>query len=271
MKTKNSTRRHSGHRIPEFLSHARPMIGEFANWTRYFEHNAHRFDEVNWAECAMTRNECKAVSYSIRQFQHGEQSEGKNLRRFATQLGDPDYRAAIGLFIAEEQQHADGLGRFLDQNRIERLEGHWIDNIFRRIRKMAGLELAICTLLTAELVAAVYYKALMHATQSIALKQICRRILRDEEMHINFQSAALRTWYKRRPRWRTRLSRWLHRVFNACVAMVVAVQHRRALRAGGMGMAAFTLDVMERFDRADAMITGQSTIRIRPPQAMAAG
>ena len=46
-------------------------------------------------------------------------------------------------------------------------------------------------LLTAEVVGTVYFRALYHATYSGLLQQLCLRLIRDEEMHVNFQCFTL--------------------------------------------------------------------------------
>ncbi|MEJ7665450.1 MAG: hypothetical protein WKG07_40965 [Hymenobacter sp.] len=116
------------------------------------------------------------------------------------------------LFIKEEQTHAAVLGRFMDQQGIPRLRGHWLDAAFRGLRRVLGLEHTLRVLLTAEVVAAVYYRALFSATYSGLLQQLCRRIILDEEMHLNFQCFALRhlsagrggvgRWLRRAPAYR---------------------------------------------------------------------
>src|SRR6185369_15651809 len=91
----------------------------------------------------------------------------------------------------EEQGHSGMLGRFLDRERIPRLTSHWVDGIFRRLRKLAGLEVCAMVLVTAEVLAVPFYQALRDATRSRLLRSICVRILCDEAAHLNYQALTL--------------------------------------------------------------------------------
>jgi hypothetical protein len=76
------------------------------------------------------------------------------------------------------------LGRYMDKENIPKIREHWLVNIFRWLRKRAGLENTLTVLFTAEIISKVYYKALANATQSDILKKICTQILYDEDFHI---------------------------------------------------------------------------------------
>ena len=104
---------------------------------------------------------------------------------------DSCFVPALQLFIAEEQEHSGILGRFLDREGIPRLTNHWLDEIFRRLRKLAGLEACATVLVTAEVLAIPFYQALRDATGSPLLRAICVRILCDEAAHLNYQALTL--------------------------------------------------------------------------------
>lgn len=213
-------------------------------WCDYFQANAQRLLPILWeASAGLTEAERDAVAHSIRIFQLGETGEGRHITRaageYAANSGDVHYPAALRMFIEEEHRHAALLGRFLDGAGIPRLTKQWSDGIFRRLRHFAGLEMAICVLLTAELIAKIYYAALHAATGSIVLRRICEQILRDEAMHVRFQSERL--WILRRGRGRiardgaVALQGLLF--FMTCV--VFWISHRRMLRAGGFSLRRF--------------------------------
>lgn len=67
----------------------------------------------------------------------------------------------------------------------------WIDDIFRLLRKLMGLECEVIILVTAEMIALSYYTALSNATNSALLKTICRQMLNDELKHVILQSDTL--------------------------------------------------------------------------------
>jgi hypothetical protein len=134
--------------------------------------------------------ECRLVARSIQQFQLGEWARGRGLVRRASLhpvlSTDLWFLPSLELFIAEEQHHSQMLGRFLDRENIPRLGGHWIDSTFRRLRKLAGLELCAMVLVTAEVLAVPFYQALGDATGSPLLRSICVHILRDEAAHLHY-------------------------------------------------------------------------------------
>src|SRR5262249_10311893 len=140
---------------------------------------------------------------------------------YAAKTGDTAYVTALGLFIAEEQRHGRDLGRFLDLAGIDRLRSTFADAIFRWLRHLAGLQLSIVVLLTAEIIAMVYYAALRDATRSILLRRLCDQILRDEVEHLRFQGERLAILRRRWPRLLVHLGHAAHRAFMAVVALVV--------------------------------------------------
>src|SRR6266581_2244461 len=81
--------------------------------------------------------------------------------------------------------------RLLGRERIPRLTNHWLDRIFRRLRKLAGLEACAAVLVTAEVLAIPFYQALRDATGSPLLRAICVRILCDEAAHLNYQALTI--------------------------------------------------------------------------------
>lgn len=179
--------------------------------------------------------ECEQIRTSIQEFQLGEQSEGRNLKRaahaYATRSGDWAYLAAMKLFIREEQRHAALLGTFMDNAGLARIQSNWVDSVFRKLRRLAGLEVSICVLLTAEVIAQVYYHALFDATQSATLRVICRRILKDEQQHVRFQSERLAILRQRRSRPLTGTAVLLQRLLFAGTSLIVWRGHRRVFRA----------------------------------------
>ncbi|HXT58180.1 MAG TPA: ferritin-like domain-containing protein [Pirellulales bacterium] len=220
-----------------------------AAWLEYFKRNAEALRPIPWCEGVdLTAAEREAVGGSVATFQIGEMGSGRHLMaaaaRHAAAYGDEDYLAALRLFIAEEQRHGRELGRWLDLAGIPRIERHWTNGVFRRVRQLAGLELMISLLLAAEVMAKVYYAALGKATKSVVLRRLCEQILKDEVAHIRFQSQRLAIL--RRRRWRTSLllTNAVHRLLFGATAIVVWQTHRRALVAGGLRFRGFWRKVM---------------------------
>ncbi|WP_162910874.1 ferritin-like domain-containing protein [Hymenobacter oligotrophus] len=227
----------------------------FADWTAYFRANQNHLAELSWDDTyRLTERERRAAGRSLQHFQRGESSEGHHLYHHAQTSHDADYLAAMRLFIAEEQGHAKVLGRFLDVQGLPRLRVCFTDNVFRWLRRLSNWEHTIRLLLTAEIIAAVYYRALYHATYSGLLQQICLRILRDERQHIAFQCSTLRYLRPRRSSLGWWLSQQLHRGLMIGTTAVVWVCYNRTLWAGGMGPVGFAAGVAQEWERAQQLL-----------------
>jgi hypothetical protein len=207
-------------------------------WCDYFQANANRLLTIPW-ECGVgfTAAERSVVARSLQTFQLGETGEGRHIMAaagvYAAQSGDAHYPAALRMFIEEEHRHAALLGRVLDMAEIPRLTKQWSDGVFRKLRHLAGLELAICVLLTAELIATIYYAALRAATGSMILRRICEQILRDEAMHVKFQCERLWILRQGRTKWACRSAVALQGLLFFATCVVFWISHRRVLATGG--------------------------------------
>ena len=209
-------------------------------WQQYFERNARSLQPIPWDLGAeLTAEERAWIGPSVQDFQLGESSGGHELLRYATAyahaVGDDALVSAIRLFIAEEQRHARELAHFLQLNDIPLAQTSFRDRAFRALRHLLGkLELSLAVLLTAEIIANVYYAALREASQSRVLRCLCDQILRDEAEHVVFHAEQL-GWLRSR---RSRLSQFftvaLQRflLLNTCV--FVWLFHRHVLRRGGL-------------------------------------
>ena len=243
----------------------------FADFTAYFEANQGRYADLAWDDPhQLTAPELRAVRASLQTFQRGESSEGHFLYARAKRLGDADYLAAMRLFIKEEQTHAAVLGRFLDQQGIARLKGHWLDNIFRGLRRVLSLEHTLRVLLAAEVVAAVYYRALYQATSSGLLQQISRRIVLDEEMHLVFQCATLRQLAAGRNWAGAWLYRQAYRALMAGAALAAYATARPLLQAGGYQLGSFLAAVAGEYLRVERMQQPGALLAVRGAQPLVA-
>lgn len=210
----------------------------FQHWIRAFEQNAGKQDNFKWNENYVLTPEEKQVIYeSIRQFQRGESGEGKYLfqdaKKYVRKCEDDSYMYALRLFIHEEHRHSKYLAAFMEKHQIAKDKGHWVDNFFRWLRHKGNLEVSITVLLTAELIAAVYYKALAKATDSKLLKQICYRILSDEDIHIRFQSYALNRIQKKRNPFLNFYMRFNYALLLCGTVPVVWMCHAKVFRKAG--------------------------------------
>ena len=223
---------------PEPARHSDRLARTSRDWLVHFQRKHQTPPPVPWnAPHRITDEEREAIERSIRIFQLGESGQGTHFIKaacdHAARLGDETYVEALKLFIAEEQGHSGMLGRFMDQQGISRAHHQWSNGMFRALRKLWNLEICIAVLVTAELIAKVYYRALRDATRSPALKAICRQILHDEVDHIYFQAGMLAKIRRDRPRWMQDVARVLHRILMSGTLVAVWLDHHRCFEAGG--------------------------------------
>jgi hypothetical protein len=226
-------------------------------WRSYFRANQQNSGEMPWGDAyKLSFAERRAIQHSIQQFQLGESSEGRRLlnraRAYSRATGDPDFAEALALLVQEEQRHSAYLLGFMRAQRIPELSSHWVDSVFRRLRVLAGLELSLRVLVTAEIIAVPYYRALGRATASRLLNAISSRIVQDEAAHLKFQSSMLsRLGALRRPIVRRLISR-LHRLFLVGTSLVVWREHGSVFRAAGYRFELFLREALAEFAALEA-------------------
>ena len=229
------------------------MYTDLNVWLDHFEYHATRHCSLPAGKPHdLTPYERRLIAASIATFQLGEQSEGQSLLA-AARLHEKAQDAVplaqiIALLIAEEQHHAALLGAFMNEHGIPRKSSDWTDNVFRRVRRLAGFELHLTVLITAELIGKVYYRALEAATGSRQLQTLCRMLVADELAHVGFESDLLRGMQSRKPAPVRAAQAALHRAFFTGTSLVVWLTHRRVLRAAGYRMQTFLRACSAQFD-----------------------
>jgi len=222
-------------------------------WRDHFARNLAVTAMLPWHNApALLPDERAAIHSSIQQFQLGEGSSGRRLLDragiFAAQVGDDAFVPALALFVREEQRHSGQLLRFMEREGIPALSKHWVDQVFRRLRVLAGLELSLRVLVTAEIIAVPYYRALGGATKSPLLRAISEQILEDEAAHLRFQASMLARLGARRshaPHW---LAFRLHKLFLVGTTCVVWRGHRKVFKAAQQSYRALVKDALAEFD-----------------------
>jgi len=209
-------------------------------WLNHFEHHAQRPQCVPHGLSDLLRpDERRLIASSIATFQLGEQSEGRILleaaQSFAHVRRIPALVRITELFIREEQRHAALLRAFMEDHHIALKRSDWTDRIFRHVRRLAGLELCLYVLISAELIGIVYYRALEAATDCQRLVALCRVLVSDELAHVGLESQLLLALRASRTAPVQALIRLAHRAFFALTASVVWLTHRSVLRHGGAG------------------------------------
>lgn len=221
--------------------------GEFARWIVEFEAKARARQVAGDPDLSRGAHLDPAVVRSVQRFQVGESGDGANLIGKADRAGDPEYAAAVRLFVAEERNHARLLELLLNAAGEQTISGDWSDGVFIWLRRAMGLRLELLVLMVAEVVALRYYRALRDGTDDVPTTRIAGLILNDELRHVPFHCQRLRAAFAQvsRPARLVVLALWWVTLLGA--TLVVAVDHGAALRRLGVGRWGFVRDVVVLF------------------------
>lgn len=204
----------------------------YEQWVRYFRYNARRRLHIDFSkEKNIDSTMSQLIIPSIRSFAKGESSNGRYLRnaaqKFAKTTGSRYYPEAVELFIDEENAHSSYLKKYLEYHGIQAKGENVLDVLFRIMRRTAGIRSEVTVLVTAEIIALSYYRALAKATDSDALKSICRQMLHDEIPHVIFQSYTLGQFIN------SLFGKVLRIVLMEVSCLAVWLAYFRVFRAGG--------------------------------------
>src|SRR4051812_30224689 len=158
------------------------------------------------------------------------------------------------LLCAGVERDALCLGRFLAINGIPLVDTTFTDRVFRHLRNLnSSLELSIAVLITAELIAKVYYRVLREATQSVVLRRLCDQILGDEDAHVRFQCGHLRKLRTNRTPAAAVATLAAQRFLFAGTVLLVGCSHRPVVRRGGLTLRGWWAQCWVEFDEAFGM------------------
>lgn len=220
------------------------MLDSLKDWHDYFIQNSLNKDNFTWdAKDTLAQEEKRCIEKSVAAFQLGEYSEGKGLLKsaeiYARQCDDEYLVKITKLFIAEEQNHALLLQRFMTLHQMKLMQRNWTDTIFRRLRKNVGYELSVTVLITAEIISLVYYQALQRSTRSNLLKKICDKILTDEMAHVKYESEMLGSIRQTKSTLSKAIISFLHRFLFIGTVFVVYLSHRKVINRGKYDFSSF--------------------------------
>ena len=222
------------------LCNTKPSAMNTAYWIHHFTANTARNDALPLPEgiTPLPEETRRVVAASLATFQLGESGGGTRLKRYVLLAGPrhglPGYAEAVDCFVREEQSHGALLARVVRHLRGELLRKQWTNSVFRWLRNLVNLEFNIQVLLTAELIAEVYFGMLATRCQDPVVQVTARKILADEMKHLQFQREFLHSRLQRlsplmRGLWRAQFH-LIHRV----TVIVVAWDHRGCLHAHGL-------------------------------------
>lgn len=215
------------------------------HWIHHFEANT----KLNYAmqfpadDCALPGHIREPLARSIAIFQLGESGGGTRLRRYTRSIAALEnlrgYEEAVDMFVREEQSHSALLARTVAHLRGTLLQKQWSNSIFRWMRDLVNLEFNIQVLLTAELIAEAYFGLLALCCPDPVVRQVARKILRDEMGHLSFQRDFLFERLKGLHPVTLRLWCWQFQFIHFATAWVVAWDHRTCFQTMAVGPSAF--------------------------------
>jgi hypothetical protein len=240
--------------MPDCTPTETPIASPYQHWYAHFLGQSESPLASPWTDSyRLCDAERRIISRSVQQFQLGEWARGRGLARRASSHSvlaiNRWFLPSLELFSAEEQCHSRLLGLLLDREKIPRLHSHWVDGVFRHLRKLAGLEVCAMVLVTAEVLAVPFYQALRDSTRSQLLRSICNRILYDEAAHLSYQALTLGLIRRSRSN-RVRVIREVcHSILFHCTALLLWQQHHVVFRAAGWGFRRFWTQARRVFAR----------------------
>lgn len=208
------------------------------DWIGYFKYNNSHLIKLDYSlNDELTEEEKKLVFPSIKAFQIGEGSDGKHLSKtvkdFAERTNYHSFPEIMKWFIFEENRHSQTLKKYLDVYGTEVEQKLWIDNIFRFLRKLIGIECKVIVLVTAEMIALSYYDALSDSTNSKLLKNICEQMLNDELKHVVLQSDTLNRISLDRSKLVNNISRTIRKAMMSITSFIVWRKYKKVFEKGG--------------------------------------
>ncbi|MGV3663079.1 MAG: hypothetical protein ACO1TE_23035 [Prosthecobacter sp.] len=213
------------------------------HWINHFETNTrlNHHMQLPEAPCALTDEIRVPLARSLATFQLGESGGGTRLRRYTRSIATLEnlrgYQRAVDLFVAEEQSHAALLARTVTHLRGDLLQKQWTNSIFRWMRDLVNLEFNIQVLLTAELIAEVYFGLLALRCPDPVVQTVAKKLLRDEIGHLSFQRDFLFERLKTLTPAMQKVWRLQFQAIHVGTAAVVAWDHRECLRGLGVTQA----------------------------------
>ena len=178
----------------------------------------------------------KSLARSLAIFQLGESGGGTIVAQsFCNSLPglDEHYGTSMAYFVEEEHRHANILAMCVRLLGGTLIGSNWTARLFVFARRLMGLRLKVVVLLAAEVVGLCYYHLLaVHLPQSRLRSQLLE-IVEDERSHLYFHCDFLRV--QTPTAWRKRVFVVIWRFVMVSAAIVVALDHRHAIRDLGIG------------------------------------
>jgi hypothetical protein len=235
-----------GHRVVS------PLL-DVPRWLGHFQANRWNRPEPRWeAPIALADDVVRPLVRSLEQFQLGDGGGPACLIAWNAESfrsSSDGTRKLVDLWFAEEREHARLLNAAVARFGGRCITSHWSFTAFCLTRKVFGVRFELTVLLLTEIVSTVYYRLLRRHGGDVALRAMCRLILRDETGHIAFHRDRLarqaRAGHARYGRiWESRF-----RILGLAAATMLWVNHAPGLQALGASRAEFYREVWRELSR----------------------
>jgi hypothetical protein len=233
---------------PPFLT---PAFTE--RWSTHFDRNQLNRTEPEWAApIALQADVIKPLLRSLEQFQLGDGGGPASLIAWNVHQftgSSPQLARLVDRWFAEEEEHARLLKHAVDRFGGTCIEGHWSFSAFCGVRRWLGVRFELTVLLLTEIVSTVYYRLLRKHTSDIALRGMCRLILRDEAGHIAFHRDRLAQTARLAGKNYGRFWAAIFRTLGFAAATMLWINHAPGLRAVGATRSEFYSQVWAELSR----------------------
>jgi len=227
-------------------------------WAKFFVKRSNR--ELPALELDRDYSDLPAsLARSLAIFQLGESGGGTIIRQsLHSSLPGVDeyYAAAMTLFVEEEHRHANILAMCVRLLGGQLIKKNWTARLFVFARRLIGLRLKVVVLLAAEVVGLCYYHLLVVHLPRSRLRAQLLDIVEDEHAHLHFHCAFLRG--QARNVWQRRVFAIVWRLVMTCAMLVVAIDHRAAIRELNIGLAAVLARWKSYSELAEALVISDS-------------
>ncbi len=233
-------------------------------WRAHFERNREYRPEPDWhAPVILSKELIGPLVHSLEQFQLGDGGgPGYLIARDQERLlaGSAGTRALVDYWFAEEREHSRLLGEAVARFGGHCIRGHWSFTAFCLTRQWFGVRFELTVLLLTEIVSTAYYRLLQRHCRDVALRSMCKLILRDEAGHVAFHRdrlarAARAGWASYGVLWAVRF-----RGLGLAAATMLWVNHGPALRTLGATDLEFYKEVWRELSRFIRLLRRESAL-----------
>ena len=220
-------------------------------WLTHFDQNREDRPEPDWAApVTLPDDVVRMLVRSLEQFQLGDGGGPASLIAWNAETfrsSSEAMRRLVDLWFEEEKEHSRLLLQAVQRFGGTPISGHWSFTVFCWARRLFGVRSELTILLLTEIVSTTYYRLMRRHAQDLAVKAMCRLILRDEAGHISFHRSRLacRGTASSQCHGRRFGLAWAlpFRVLGHAAASMLWVNHGSALTALGASRAEFYREV----------------------------